>query len=404
MPETVEKWIESKKAEIVEFMVKMCSIPAVNPSFGGAGEYEKAVWIKNFLENQGLPVSVIKIEDSRVKEGERLNLIARIPGKQSSKTLWIIGHLDTVGAGDLSQWETDPFGPTVSEGKIFGRGTEDNGQAIASAIFTALAIKELELVPYCNVGLLLVSDEEAGSEKGLKHLAGAGIFGEEDEALVPDGGSADGAFVEVAEKSILWCKFEVVGKETHASRPQQGTNAAWVGSLLAIDLINTLREEYCERQDLFELPYSTFELTQRFAHVQSPNVVPGKDTFVIDCRILPGISLDEVLKKIDRVRTKYEYREKVRIGCEILQRVDAPPPTDPGAEVVKRVVRALERRGIEPRIGGIGGGTCAAILRNIGIPAVVWSTVEETAHQPNEYAVIDNLLKDIATMIHLLVE
>jgi succinyl-diaminopimelate desuccinylase len=51
-------------------------------------------------------------------------------------------------------------------------------------------------------------------------------------------------------------------------------------------------------------------------------------------------------------------------------------------------------RGIQPKIGGIGGGTCAAHFRRVSIPAVVWSTVDETAHQPNEYAKIDNMVND----------
>ncbi len=44
--------------------------------------------------------------------------------------------------------------------------------------------------------------------------------------------------------------------------------------------------------------------------------------------------------------------------------------------------------------GGIGGGTCAAILRAQNIPAVVWSNVDDMCHQPNEYVVIENLVKD----------
>jgi succinyl-diaminopimelate desuccinylase len=51
-------------------------------------------------------------------------------------------------------------------------------------------------------------------------------------------------------------------------------------------------------------------------------------------------------------------------------------------------------RGTEPKVGGIGGGTCAAFFRKIDVPAVVWSTIDETAHQPNEYAKIENIMND----------
>jgi succinyl-diaminopimelate desuccinylase len=51
-------------------------------------------------------------------------------------------------------------------------------------------------------------------------------------------------------------------------------------------------------------------------------------------------------------------------------------------------------RGVEPKVGGIGGGTCAAFFRKIDVPAVVWSTIDETAHQPNEYTKIENIVND----------
>jgi len=58
---------------------------------------------------------------------------------------------------------------------------------------------------------------------------------------------------------------------------------------------------------------------------------------------------------------------------------------------------------VEPKVGGIGGGTCAAFFRRIDIPAVVWSTIEETAHQLNEYAKIENMLNDAKTFAFLAV-
>ena len=53
-----------------------------------------------------------------------------------------------------------------------------------------------------------------------------------------------------------------------------------------------------------------------------------------------------------------------------------------------------EVRGIKADPIGIGGGTCAAIFRKDGLPAVVWETNDELAHEPNEYTVVDNLVND----------
>jgi succinyl-diaminopimelate desuccinylase len=58
---------------------------------------------------------------------------------------------------------------------------------------------------------------------------------------------------------------------------------------------------------------------------------------------------------------------------------------------------------VTPIVGGIGGGTCAAYFREVGLPAVVWSTIDEVAHQPDEYTKIENLISDTKTYAYLAV-
>jgi succinyl-diaminopimelate desuccinylase len=89
----------------------------------------------------------------------------------------------------------------------------------------------------------------------------------------------------------------------------------------------------------------------------------------------------------------------VKIKYEFLQRVDSPEPTPKDSEIVLNLEKSISEYGITATSGGIGGGTCAAALREMGIPAVVWSTVDELAHQPNEYTIIDNLVKDTKIFI-----
>jgi succinyl-diaminopimelate desuccinylase len=71
------------------------------------------------------------------------------------------------------------------------------------------------------------------------------------------------------------------------------------------------------------------------------------------------------------------------------------PSTPVDSEVVKLLTKAIRSvRGIEASARGIGGNTCAAFFRKAGFHTAVWSTVDGVAHQPNEYAVIDNVIED----------
>jgi len=59
-------------------------------------------------------------------------------------------------------------------------------------------------------------------------------------------------------------------------------------------------------------------------------------------------------------------------------------------------------RNFDPKLVGIGGGTCAAILRKAGYPAIVWATIDETAHQPNENISIKYMLDDAIVYAYFL--
>ena len=388
--------VEARMEEMAADIMEMSRIPAVNPRMNGAGEYARMQWLQEYLKKYGIPFDVIEVPDDAVKEGVRLNLVVKLLGTEDpEKTLWIIAHVDTVNSGDLENWNTDPFQPERIGGRIYGLGVEDNSQAVITALHTCRLVMEKKLQTKCSLGFIFASDEETGSTYGLHALLDHGVFSPRDEAIVPDAGSADGSFVEIAEKSQVWLKFTVTGKQAHASMPQLGINATSIGMHLGVELEDMLKREFNQEDPLFNPPYSTFELTQKFVNVDSPNVMPGKDVFVMDLRILPCYTVDQVMERIYAVAKRYEEERKgVTVQVEFITRVDAPAPTPSDSDIVTRLVASIRENGVAAYYGGIGGGTCGAILRAHNIPAAVWSTLDELAHQPNEYVVVENLVKD----------
>lgn len=393
--------VEARQEEMAADLMEMSRIPAVNPRMNGKGEYARMQWIQTYLEKYGIAYDVISVPDEAVPEGVRLNLVVKLPGSEDTqRTLWLIGHVDTVNSGDLENWNTDPFSPERIGGRIYGLGVEDNSQAVITALHTCRLVVENKIQAKCNLGFIFASDEETGSAYGLHALLDHGIFSPKDEAIVPDAGSADGSFVEIAEKSQVWLKFTVTGKQAHASMPQLGVNATSAAMHLGVEIEDMLKREFAKEDPLFNPPYSTFELTQKFANVDSPNVLPGKDIFVMDLRILPCYTVDQVMDRIHAVIEKYEKeREGIQIQVEFITRVDAPDPTPSDSDIVTRLVASIRESGVDAYYGGIGGGTCGAILRAHHIPAAVWSTLDELAHQPNEYVVVENLVKDTKVYI-----
>jgi succinyl-diaminopimelate desuccinylase len=399
MEERLRAALDCMREVAVELQRGLVARPAVAPASGGEGELEKAEWLERELRR--LPFDRIErydAPDPAARGGVRPNLVATRLGRGATRTLWIMSHLDVVPPGDLSAWAGDPYTLRVEDGKLYGRGTEDNHQAVVSGILVARALMELEVRAGVDLGLLFCADEETGSALGAEYLAThhPELFRPRDMVLVPDAGNPEGTLVEVAEKSIWWLKLRTVGRQCHASVPSQGVNAFTAASRL-VGALGSLYRTFPQANGLFHPPTSTFEPTKKEANVPNVNTIPGEDVFFADFRVLPEVPLAAVEAEVRRLAAEVEAELGVRIEIEDVQRSEAAPATPPDCELVRTLVDAIrDVNSIEPAPCGIGGGTVAAVFRRLHLPAVVYSRIRETAHQPNEHCVLDDLVNDAA--------
>ncbi len=387
--------VEGLRGEMVEALSRICRIPAVSPHNGGTGEEEKAREIERLVAELGLgAVTWQRVEDERSPTGDRPSLFLEFPGKQRRR-LCILTHVDIVPEGDRSLWTTDPYRPVVKGSRLYGRGVSDNGMTLIASLYALKALVASSADPEFSVCLVFAADEEMGSAFGLGPLLERGLFRPDDLVIAPDGGNDAGDFVEISEKAGLKLAFTVTGRQAHASLPNTGLNACRAANILAVEVDEALHKAFPDEDPLFDPPVSTFEPTRRFANVPNTNTVPGKERFEFDCRVLPSVSLDEVLGVVERVRKDVANRTGATIDLEV-NRNDAAVPTSPDSDIVRLLCGAVrEVLGVEPRTGGIGGGTFAAFFRRKGIPAVVWQQeCAGVAHQPDEYTEIDYLVNN----------
>ncbi|MDW5561647.1 MAG: M20 family metallo-hydrolase [Methanomassiliicoccus sp.] len=387
--------VDNDRDDMIRQMTEMLRIPAMGPENGGQGEVERARFIHDLLHHIGFEdVETYNAPDPRVAPGVRPSVLAKKKGK-TDRTVWIVSHMDTVSPGDEKAWTYPPFDGTVVDGKLFGRGSEDNGQAVISSLFAARALLNSGLQPECTLGIAVVADEEAGSDFGIKYLIRQGLFGKDDLFYVPDAGEADGSVIEVAEKSIIWLKITVKGKQVHASTPKKGLNALRVGSELILFLADQLAGHFPAEDRLFNPSGSTFEPTKKLANVENINTVPGEDITFFDIRLLPQYDPDECIRAAKEIGRVFERRTGAAIEVEAI-RVDpagkASRVDGEGARALSKAVRHV--LGVQPRTIGIGGQTCANWFRQEGLDAYVWETLDEMAHQVDEYTRVDNLVND----------
>ncbi|MBU4573458.1 MAG: M20 family metallo-hydrolase [Proteobacteria bacterium] len=387
--------LDSYGDQMIEAQRELVAIPALGPTSGGEGEMKKALVVQGWLEELGLEVRHEDCPDQRVPGGVRPNLWGVMPGGGGPK-VWVLGHLDVVPEGDRSLWSSDPWTLRVEGDLIYGRGVMDNHAALVSGFFALKALKEEGIAPAGDVGLIAVADEETGSGYGLEHLLKKRpeLFSPQDLILVPDVGDPDGSFIEVAEKSMLWLKVTVHGKQVHGSTPHKGVNALYTAARMMI-AARELAKGFGAADPLFDPMVSTCEPTRKEAGVSNVNTVPGRDVFYIDCRILPGVDLNQVMKAFEERFGAIAAEEGATVDLEVVNRLQAPKATDHQAPVVRALVEGIKRvRGLEPRVGGVGGGTVAAFFRQQNLPVAVWYSCEQSVHQPDEFARVSSMIAD----------
>jgi len=387
--------IQERQKDMVQTLCDLVGIPAVSPLNGGTGEQRKAKYLLEKLDSLGFEsVESYNSPDEKAEGGYHPNLVARMKGR-TPRRLWFVSHMDVVPEGDISLWDSDPFEAVVEGNRVYGRGTSDNGQEIVSSLYAAAVLKELGIEPEYEVCLCFVSDEEVGSEHGICHLLNEGLFSQDDLIYVPDSGSLDGSFIEIAEKSSCAIEFVVAGRQVHASIPERGINACRVANELSCTLDSALHEAFQESDPLFDPPISTFEPTRRDLNVQNSNTVPGREVFTFDCRVLPSIPFEGIEALIAEKAEILERKHGAKITWTYPRKSIAPAPTSkdaPAVGIMERAIKDVLR--VEPRVGGIGGGTCASFFRGEGMPAVVWRQGNDTAHQPNEFIEVEHMVNE----------
>jgi succinyl-diaminopimelate desuccinylase len=401
----IQRHIDASAQFVIDLQRSLVAIPALGPMNGGPGEKDKTEFLKPFSPTWGSPKYGSCAPGPR--RAVRLPAQHRRCRPRPQQRQDLLGHLPHRHrpSGDLALWDSDPYALKVDGDIIIGRGVEDNHQGIVSSLVVAKALLDLKLTPEINYGVLLVADEETGSKYGLDHVVKhhPELFGPDDLFLVPDFGEPGSEMIEIAEKSMLWLKIVVEGKQCHASTPSAGVNSLLAAAAF-ITRVPSLHQRFDRKDPLFDPDHSTFQPTKKEANVENVNTIPGRDVFYLDCRVMPGYDLDEIMTAIREIgdvsnantasasatntcnanKPPRQPRRRAKSCASSLPRCGRSTATIPGC-------RASERH----------SGRVSASRRH---KAAVWSTLMHNAHQPNERSSISCTLKDAKVMAAVLAD
>jgi acetylornithine deacetylase len=339
--------------EILALHRAITAIPSVSGNEAAVADY-----LAEFLETK------LRRRDARV---ERIgnSLLARLG---HGPVLLLDTHLDTVPPAP--GWTRDPWAVEEEEGRIHGLGSNDAKAAVTAMTAAFLAWLEIDL-PFTLI-LALVEGEETRGTGTQAVLAELASRGDTIEAAVV--GEPTGLDIAVAQKGLMVLELRAEGEACHAAHAQ-ALGAANAARRLARDLVAL------EGIDLGaphpHLGPITLEPTQVQAGT-ARNVVPAEATAILDVRTTPGLSREEIVRRV-----RAAVQGEVRVLSDRL----LPKETPAGALLVEAARRA------RPEARVIGSATLSDMVFLNGTPAVKCGPGKtERSHTPDEYVLESEIL------------
>jgi acetylornithine deacetylase len=357
--------------EAVRLLQQLVSIPSINPR-GKAlpAEADMAAAVADWLRKRGIGVEIQEVLPGRP------NVLARVPGRDQSRTLLLESHLDTVEVDGMT---VDPFGGVVKDGRLYGRGAcDDKGPLVAMMLALAAFANER---PPVDVVLAAAMDEEH-QFKGISHL-----IAQDDKFVAAIVGEPTEMELIIAHKGVLRFTVTTLGRACHSSTPWEGENA--IQRMAAVlDYIRTEMEPAALAKTHPRVGPATWAATL-ISGGAAVNTIPDTCTIHLDRRLLPGEEPAGVWAEAREAFLRL-IPDRITVGDPYL--LDYALETDPASPIVEMLGRAVRRAGFPGTIRGVNYGTDASKTARAGIPSVVFGPGSiRQAHSADEFIEIDQV-------------
>ncbi len=321
---------------------------------------------------------------------DRPNLLLKLDGGRPGPTLIFNGHTDTKPAGNRDEWKHDPLDPVIENGKLYGLGSTDMKSGVAAMIYATAAVAQVSENIAGQLHLLLVADEEGGSQLGAKFLAAEGhVSGDAILISEPTGIRRELESIALASRGICCFRIRVHGHQMHSSLSDEfnATNA----SVKAAELITRFVQE-------FQRPNMTVNAGVTLQGGVYFGVVPGLAEFGCDLRVPPGSTEKGIRGDVEQWLAQQKQHDP-KLRAEVVWQT--PPsiwidpvnfPRDhPLATALQ--LAATEILSDPPPIGCYPAATDAPWFAATGIPTIpaFGPGLLPLAHSPNECVEISSI-------------
>ena len=410
MREALQRRIESKRDELVALTVDLVRIPTTNPP--GDVYTECARFVGERLKSRGYDVEYVRAEGVRGDNDRypRTNVVGRVSGSEPGPCVHFNSHIDVVEAG--SAWTVDPFAGVVRDGRVYGRGTCDMKGGLAASMIAIEAILEEGIRFPGAIEISGTVDEESGGYGGVGYLATKGYFSKPrvHHVIIPEPLNVDR--VCIGHRGVWWGEVETFGRIAHGAMPFLGDSA--IAHMVAFlhqvetELLPRLHQRTTSQPvEPKEARRSTLNINGIHGGQPEGDGYPAPTVAhscraMLDRRFLVEEPIGEVrgeivamLDALKASRKGFDYALR-----DVMEFLPTFTPLD--APVVIAVADEIRRvLGREPAFIASPGTYDQKHISRIGHlqDCIAYGPgILDLAHQPDEYVVIDDMVKSAQVM------
>ena len=296
-----------------------------------------------------------------------------------------LGHTDVVPTGPLAEWHSDPFVPTVRDGKLYGRGAADMKSSIAAFVVAVEAFLAERPNYAGSIAILLTSDEEGPAVDGTVRVVEKLKARKEliDYCIVGEPTSADslGDTLKNGRRGSLSGKLAVRGIQGHVAYPHLVKNPI---HLLAPALAELAKSQWDKGNESF--PPTSFQVSNIHAGTGAGNVVPGTVEVDFNFRFSTESTDASLKQRVEAILQKHglDYAIDWTLGAK-------PFLSKRGrlAQIMMEVVK--KHTGRVGELSTTGGTSDARFIIEICPEVIELGPVNTTIHKLNEHIDVGDL-------------
>ncbi|KAK9892863.1 hypothetical protein WA026_022544 [Henosepilachna vigintioctopunctata] len=366
-------------------------IPSVHPNV----DYGDCI---KFLQKQakdlGLPIKVIYVRPSKP-----IVILTWVGKKPELPSILLNSHMDVVPVYE-ENWKHKPFAADIENDNIFARGTQDMKSVGLQYLEAIRRLKLKNVTLLRTIHISFVPDEETGGQEGMRMFVKMKEFQDLKVGVSLDEGiasSSDEFALFYGERCIWHLHIHCPGQSGHGSLLMDNTPGEKVAYIL-----NKFYEFRKSQQKLLKDNPSwtigdvtTVNLTMMSGGVQN-NVVPPEMLVVIDCRIPVTVNIQKWEETLNRWCK--EAGQGINVTYDQKQPQVPVTKLDNSNPYWVAFKEATDELGLKLKPQIFPGGTDSRYLREIGIPAIGFSPINNTPvllHDNDEYIGVKTFLKGI---------